>query len=129
MYVLTDLARSAWNPGATVEGLDLLPKVRSGVATYLLQLTPKEVHDVAVVEARPSVSVATQGETVEIRAKLQSQGPASKRVAELVLDGIRRGEQPVELPANGEAEVKFTTPKLDPAVALHQGYRAGERGA
>jgi hypothetical protein len=124
VYVLTDLARSAWNPAATVEGLDLLTKVKdkAGVVTYLLQLTPKEVHDVAVVEAKPSVTIATQGETVEIRAKLRSQGPASKRVAELVLDGIRRGEQPVELPANGEAEVKFTTPKLDPAVTLHQGY-------
>jgi hypothetical protein len=124
VYVLTDLARSAWNPATTVEGLDLLSKVKdkSGVVTYLLEMTPKEVHDVAVVEAKPSVNVATQGDTVEIRAKLRSQGPASKRVAELVLDGIRRGEQPVDLPANGEAEVKFTTPKLDPAVPLHQGY-------
>ena len=55
VYVLTDLARSAWNPAATVEGLDQLPKVKSGVVTYVLRLTPKEVHDVAVVEAKPSV--------------------------------------------------------------------------
>ena len=63
VYVLTDLARSAWNPAATVEGLDQLPKVKSGVATFVLRLTPQEVHDVAVVEAKPSASVATQGET------------------------------------------------------------------
>jgi hypothetical protein len=122
VFVLTDLARSAWNPSAAVEGLDLLPKVKGGVVTYVLRLTPQQVHDVAVVEAKPSATVATQGETVEIRAKLQSQGPASKRVAQLFLDGIPRGEQPVEIPANGEAEVRFMTPKLDPAVALHQGY-------
>jgi hypothetical protein len=122
VYVLTDLARSAWNPSSAVEGLDLLKKVKSGVATYVLRLAPQEAKDVAVVEARPSVSVATQGETVEIRAKLQSQGPASQRVAELFLDGIPRGEQPVDIPPSGEAEVHFTTPKLDPAVTLHQGY-------
>ena len=122
VYVLTDLARSAWNPTIPVEGLDLLPKVKLGVATYVLRLTPQEVHDVAVVEAKPSANVATQGATVEIRAKLQSQGKASKRVAELFLDGFKRGGKPVELSDNGEAEVVFTTPKLDPAVALHQGY-------
>jgi hypothetical protein len=123
VYVLTDLFRSAWNPTGAVEGLDLLKKVRSGsgVVTYVLRLTPQEVKDVAVVEAKPSTNVATQGETVEIRAKLQSQGPATKRVAELFLDGVPRGEQALDLPAGGEAEVRFTTPKLDPAVALHQG--------
>jgi hypothetical protein len=125
VYVLTDLASSAWNLASPVEGLDLLKKVksRSGVVTYVLRLTPQEFKDVAVVEAKPSTSVAIQGETVEIRAKLQSKGPASKRVAELFLDGIPRGEQPVDLPdKNGEAEVRFTTPKLDPAITLHQGY-------
>ena len=30
VYVLTDLARSAWNPAATVEGLDKLAKVKVG---------------------------------------------------------------------------------------------------
>jgi hypothetical protein len=121
VYVLTDLARSAWNTASSVEGLDSLKKVKSGVVTYVLKLTPQEVHDVSVVEARPSASVATQGETLEIRATLRAQGPASKRVAEFYLDGVKRSEKPIDIPANGEAEVKFTTPKLDPAVALHQG--------
>jgi aerotolerance regulator-like protein len=122
VYVLTDLARSSWEPGRPVEGLDLLKKVKSGVVTYVLRLTPKDFHDVSIVEAKPSVNVATQGEAVEIRATLRSRGPASKRVAEFFFDGnVKKGEQPVDLPADGEVEVKFTTPKLDPAVALHQG--------
>jgi hypothetical protein len=123
VYVLTDLARSAWNMGATVEGLDQLKKVKSGsqVVTYVIRLTPQNVQDVAVVEARPSSTVVTQGETVEIRAVIRSQGPAAKRVAEFYLDNDKRGSQTIDLPANGETEVKFTTPRLNPAVALHQG--------
>src|SRR3954470_12798985 len=50
VYVLTDLARSAWNTRRAADGLDLLKKVKSGVDTYVLRLTPQEVHDVAVVE-------------------------------------------------------------------------------
>jgi hypothetical protein len=121
VYVLTDLAASAWNPASPVEGLDLLKKVKTGVVTYVLRLTPKEVNDVAVVAARPSSSVATQGEAVEIKATLRNHGPAAKRTAEFILDGFKKDQKLVELPAHGEAEVKFTTPKLDPSVPLHQG--------
>src|SRR4051794_24306592 len=88
VYVLTDLARSAWDTGRPVEGLERLQKVKLGVVTYVLRLTPREVHDVAVVEARPSASVATQGDTVEIRTTLRTQGPALRRVAEFFLDGF-----------------------------------------
>ena len=64
VYVLTDLARSSWNPSQPVEGLERIKKVKSGVSTFVLRLTPKEPHDVAVVAAEPSPSVAIQGEPV-----------------------------------------------------------------
>jgi hypothetical protein len=121
VYVLTDLARSAWDTSRTVEGLDTIKKVKTKVVTYVLRLTPKDVTDIAIVEAKPSVSVATQGETVEIRALVRALGPAVKRVAEFWLDGVKKDQKNVEVPANGEAEVKYLTPKLDPAVSLHQG--------
>jgi hypothetical protein len=120
VYVLTDLARSSWDTDRPAEGLDQVKKVKTGVSTYVLRLTPKDAHDVAVVEAEPAARVATEGEPVEIRAKVRSQGPATRRVVELYLDGVKKGQKPLDLPANGEAEVRFTTPKLDPA-ALHQG--------
>src|SRR3954470_3058380 len=42
VYVLTDLARSSWNPSTAVEGLDLLKKLKSDeVVTYLLRMTPQ----------------------------------------------------------------------------------------
>lgn len=121
VYVLTDLARSSWNSSQPVEGLERIKKVKSGVSTFVLRLTPKGAHDVAVVAAEPSTSVAIRGEPVEVRAKLRSLGPATKRVAEFYLDGVKKDQKSVDLPANGEVEVRFQTPRLDPGVALHQG--------
>ncbi len=122
VYVLTDLTRSAWETTQPVEGLDKIKKVRTGIATYVLRLTPKDAHDVAVTEAEPSSSVATQGEPVAVVAKVRSQGRATSRVVEFYLDDIPREKKTVELPADGEAEVRFTTPKLDPKIPFHQGF-------
>ncbi len=121
VYVLTDLARSAWDTNRAVDGLDKLKKVKNGVATYVLRFAPKDVTDIAVSEAEPSSAVATQGESIVIRAKVRAQGPAVSRVVEFKLDGVSKGKEAVNIPANGEVEVKFTTPKLDPKVPLHQG--------
>ncbi len=138
VYVLTDLARSAWDTTRTVEGLDKLKKLKSKVATYVLRLSPEDLADVAVVEAKPSSSVATQGETVEILAKVRNVGPAVKRVVELWFEDLapdqagakddnkdrkkdKKDQKSVELPANGEVEVKFKTPKLDGSLPLYQG--------
>lgn len=121
VYILTDLARSSWDPERPVEGLARARKVKDGVGTYVVRLAPKDVRDVAVVEAAPSVSVASPGEPVEIRSRIVSQGPATTRLAELYLDGVLREKKAVSLPANGEFPVKFLTPKLDGSVPIHQG--------
>lgn len=121
VYVLTDLARTAWDADRPVENLDRLAKVKTGVKTYVLRLTPKEVRDVSVVEAGPPAGVVTQGEPVVILARLRSKGPATAGVAELWMDGKPREKKPVEFPADGEAEVKFLAQKVDPAVPVHQG--------
>lgn len=122
VFVLTDLARSAWKTDNAVEGLDKLKKVKGGVSTYVVRFAAKDVRDIAVSEAEPSASVATQGEAMEIRAKIRSQGAAASPVAEFYLDGVSTGKQQVAVPANGEAEVKFTTPKLDAKKSLYQGF-------
>ncbi|HMB07657.1 MAG TPA: BatA domain-containing protein [Isosphaeraceae bacterium] len=121
VYILTDLARSAWDTSRTVEGLDAIKELKAKVVTYVLRLAPEELTDIAVVEAKPSASVATQGEAVEIRALVRARGPAVKRVAEFRLDGVKKEQKDVAVPADGEAEVKFLTPKLGPAAPLHQG--------
>jgi hypothetical protein len=121
VYVLTDLARSSWDRDRPVEGLEKVKKVKSGVATYLVRLAPKDVRNVSVAEASPTVSVATQGESVEVHAKIRSQGPATTRMVTFELDGKPRDKKEVKLAANGETELKFMTPKLDPAVPIHKG--------
>ncbi len=83
VYVLTDLARSSWHPDRPAEGLDQVAKVKEGkgakIATFVLRLTPQEIHNVAVDSAEPSSSVATQGEPVEIRARIRVQRQGAGR--------------------------------------------------
>jgi len=122
VYVFTDLARTAWDLEHPVDGLDKAAKDKIGVKTYVLRLTPKDFRDVAVVEARPTSEVVTEGEPVEIRARLRSLGPATAPVAELWIDGVTKGKKQVELAANGEAELTFPPFKVDPTLTLHQGY-------
>ena len=123
VYVLTDLAGSAWELGSTrtADDLEKIRKEKKVVKTYVLQLAPKEVRDVAIISAEPASAVVTEGEPVEIKAIFHSSGPATERVAEFWLDGDNKKDQKlVALPANGEREVTFVTPsKLEPG--LHQG--------
>jgi hypothetical protein len=119
VYVLTDLAASAWEPRA-VTGLEKAAKEK--IKTYVLRLTPREVRDVAVVEAGPVSDVVAEGQPVEIRAKLRSLGPKpASRVAELKIDGVSKGKVQVEVPAGEEKEVKFPAQRVDPSRPVHQG--------
>ncbi|WP_422927079.1 BatA domain-containing protein [Singulisphaera sp. PoT] len=144
-YVLTDLARSAWDLDRKVEGLDKVKKNPAGQAqakgkatraevndspinTYVLNLSPKEVHNVTIAEASPVSGISTQGESLQIKAKIRSKGAPTTSRVDFVLDGISRGQKQVTVPANGEEEVIFTTPKLPAgtgqdvgAGAVHQG--------
>ncbi len=124
VYVLSDLARTAWESGRAIENLQQARAVKPEVATYVVRLSPKDVRDAAIVdvEARPAAGVATQGSVVEVRGALRSTGPAVRRVVEFYLDGekdgTKRDQKEIDLPAGGEGEVRFRTPKL--AVGLHQ---------
>ena len=91
--------------------------------TYVLRLTPKDVRDVAVVEARPAAEVVTEGEPVEIRARLRSLGPATTPVAELWIDGVTKGKKQVDLARQrrGRGHVPARS-RSTPSVPLHQGY-------
>jgi hypothetical protein len=121
VYVMTDLARSSWDLERPVEGREKAEKVKNGIKTFVLRLTPKDVHNLAVVEARPASEVVTEGEPLEITAKIRSLGPATSTLAELWLDGKIRDKKTVEIPSDGEAVVRFTNLKVDPASRLHQG--------
>jgi hypothetical protein len=126
VYVLTDLARSAWDLNRPLKPADKAAQAKAAkgktpVKTYVLRMTPPDVRDVAVVEARPSSEVVTEGQPVEIVAKIRSLGPETTRVAELRLDGVPRGKKQVTIPANGEVEVRFPVQQVGASVPLHQG--------
>jgi len=123
VYVLTDLASSAWELGSTrtIGDLEKVRGAKKAVKTYVLKLTPKKIEDVAVVAAEAASAFAAEGEPVEVRATLRNSGPEVQRTVEFWLDGEnKKGEKAVKLPANGELEVSFPTPaRLEPGY--HQG--------
>jgi hypothetical protein len=126
VYVFTDLARSSWNTTQPVEGMDALKKIKLGVATYVLRLTPKDAHDLAVIEATPSTSLATQGQSVDVTARLRASGEKEDTVVEFFLDHdakgnpIKRDQKPLTVPAEGEVDIDFKSmPNL--GIGLHQG--------
>jgi len=124
VYVLTDLTASSWELTST-RTTEVLNKIRDSktvVKTYILRLTPKEVKDVAVVAAEPSSLTPSEGEPVEVQATIRSTGPKTTRVVEFYLDGEKnkKDQKIIELPANGEQVITFSTSnKLEPG--LHQG--------
>jgi hypothetical protein len=127
VYVLTDLARTSWHADRPAEGLDQVAKLKAGgkaakVATFVWRLTPPEVANLAVDSAEPSSTVATQGEPVEIRSRIRAVGKAAAtRVVEFELDGVKKGEQRIEIPAGGQVEVTFTTPPRLADGEIHRG--------
>jgi hypothetical protein len=133
VYVLTDLARTAWEPGRPVEGLPppeaakgeaakaktvvkADPKAGPQVAIYVVRLAPKTLRNTAVLAAEPAATHVAENEPVPLRVRLRGLGPASRRIAELYVDDQPRGREEVEVPADGDADVRFTTPKLGPGM-------------
>ena len=127
VFVLTDLARSSWNPGQRASGLDRLEKSGDGktsgkVATFILRLGAKDVTDVAIDAAEPAKNFVTQGESIEIRGLVQAQGTqTASRVVEFYLDGVKKGEKPVEISPGTQVEVRFATPPHISEGEIHQG--------
>ena len=79
VYVLTDLAATAWNPDRPAEGLDKVAKIKSGkgakMATFIIRLSPQEIKNVSVDSAELPQGAMIQGESVEIRSRIRSEGP------------------------------------------------------
>lgn len=126
VYVFTDLARSAWDAERPADGLDAARKDGEALATFVVRLAPKTLRDVAVTEAEAAIPFTAQDDPIPIRAVVRSTGPATARVAELIVDGVKKDQQPIKLPANGELKLRFTTPKLHPGPHRVQVHLAGE---
>jgi hypothetical protein len=126
VHVLTDLSRTSWKPEKPAEGLDQVEKLKkskgSRIVTFILGVAATEVINVSVEQAEPSSSVATQGDPIEVRGRIRSQGTKPMtRAVEFEVDGKKRDEKTLEIPPGGEVEVNFTAlPRAD-ETSLHQG--------
>lgn len=119
VFIFTDLARTAWDTGRPVEGADTAKGEGRESSTYLVRLAPKALRNASITQVEPAWTFTPQDEKIPIRAVIRSLGPESSRVVELMVDGVRRDQQPVKLPADGEADVLFReTPKLN--AGLHR---------
>ena len=120
VYILTDLAQSSWDMKRPADGLDKAAKDKN-LRTFVLRLTPRDIVDVSVIEVKPANEVVTEGEPVEIVAKVRALGPSASRVAELRLDGAVKEKKTIDVPAGGVLDVRFTIPKTDASTPIHQG--------
>ena len=116
VYVLTDLARSAWDPIGRPKGSTRLPSSKrargSKIATFVLRLAPQEIQNVAVDSAEPSSSVATQGEPVEIRSSdpIAGHRPRRRGWSSSSSTASRRARNRSRFPPTARQEVSFITP-------------------
>lgn len=123
-YVLTDLARSAWEVGRPVSGRQEAEQ-RGGkkINTFVLRLSAKEPRDSAVIsliaEAAASNADEPRGQSFRIVGTVRNVGPATKRLVDFILDGTKRDQKELTLPADGQLEVTFETPPNLPP-GLHQ---------
>jgi len=125
IYIFTDLARSAWElqPGSQLrEEL----AARPWLALYLVDVGVDDPLNVSLTDMRLSREAVPAGGLFTVEATLRSVGvPAGEQTVELELrdDGaapVKAGQQTVQLPANGEALLKF------PIEAGTGRYRQGE---
>jgi hypothetical protein len=113
VYIFTDLARTAWDAGRPADGLEAAKKDGPTLATFVVRLAPKSLRDAAVVEAEPAIPFTSEGDEIPIRAVVRTTGQATNRVAEFLVDGEKRDQQLVQIPADGEVKVRFRTRKLN----------------
>jgi hypothetical protein len=120
VFVFTDLARSAWAVNQGVSNRDEAEKVPGGVGTYILDLSapPDQRHDVAIARVEPENSVVGQDEPVPIRVHLRATGKPAQRLVEFYLDGVKKDQKTVDVPADSEVEVPQFLPRVE--AGLHR---------
>ena len=120
VFVLTDLARTSWEPESPIDGIEEAKgkEDEAGVATYLVRVAATDPHDGAIVAAEPTDGLASKGEPVPIRVRVRAVGAPAKRTVEFYLDGEKRDQHVIEVPADSEIDVPEYRPKLE--AGLHR---------
>jgi hypothetical protein len=111
VYIFSDLARAAWTDGA-IESLKNEASKSPDLRLMLVNVGTDDIQNFSLASVRLDMRELTESSTATVRTELRREGPAGFQTVELLLaddDGkwITRGQQKVELPENGSAEVVF----------------------
>lgn len=112
IYVFTDLAKSAWQGPAGSQLREELA-ARPWLALYVVDVGVDDPLNISLTNVRLSRDAVPAGGMFTVEATLRSVGAsAGERTIELEQrddggDAVKAGQQTVQLPANGEALVKF----------------------
>jgi hypothetical protein len=116
---MTDLSAAAWRRGEPVEGLELAEKIPGGMKTFVLNVGSKALSNISVLDIGTGGGSGVGDGPLAIRGRLRNTGQKDQRVVSLWIDGQKKDQKAVELPADGEVDTPvFQTPKLTPG--LHQ---------
>ena len=115
VYFLTDLGRVGWAPEAydSAAAEELRRRARQLAklaAVTVLDVGQPDAENTAVTHVYTAAPFVTVAETIEIEAQIKSFGrkERTRLPVELVVDGRRVKQQPVDLAAGGQASVVFT---------------------
>lgn len=115
VFVFGDLSLGSWG---TNQGVDLGDAESKSVGIYLMNLgpQPKDRHDVAITGLEPDESQVGQDEALPIRVSVRASGKPAKRVVAFYVDGERRDQKLIEVPADGEVQTPAFTPRFGPGL-------------
>lgn len=124
VYILTDLARSAWELGRPVAGrAEAVQRGGKPISTFVLRLSASEPRDAAIVdlkaEAAAGADESATGQAFQIVGTVRNVGPPGTRLVDFVLDGTKRDQKELSLPPDGQVEIAFASPP-NLAPGLHQ---------
>ncbi len=118
VYVFTDLSRAAWPSDAAAALQDSLVKA-PGVTVCLIDVGVKDPRDFSLGELRLSRQVLPNLGSLDIDTEVSCIGPGGDRPVELQLDGVKREQKTVSLPAGQSRQLGFHVEGLGPGT--HQG--------
>ena len=118
VYVFSDLSRAAWPSDAAAALQDSLVKT-PGVSVCLIDVGVKEPRDFSLGELRLSRQVLSNLGSLDIDTEISCIGPGGDRPVELQLDGVKREQKTVSLPAGQSRQLGFHLEGFGPGT--HQG--------
>lgn len=114
VYFFTDLQRSTWSANerepTAGHAHELLKAMASKATVVIVDVGTPDASNLAVTRLAAHEPLAAVGQELAFSATLHNFGdqPRQKCVVEILVDGQPFGEQTVDVPAGGDADVHFT---------------------